>query len=147
MPTRNKANKATNNARSAGLLAAMALTGCAHVGGADTAALENAAPNTAAINSTMATIKADPSVQAALSTIEGMNQLNIDRLITLTEIPAPPFKEGKRADAYADMMKTAGLTDVSTDEVGNVIARRSGQNGARTVRCGRPFGYGVPGRH
>src|ERR671921_385451 len=48
-----------------------------------------------------------------------------DRIITegikLTEIPAPPFKEEKRAAAYAQMFKDVGLTDVEIDQEGNVL--------------------------
>ena len=37
----------------------------------------------------------------------------VKELITLTEIPAPPFKEERRARAYLEMLRQHGLTDVS----------------------------------
>jgi acetylornithine deacetylase/succinyl-diaminopimelate desuccinylase-like protein len=56
-----------------------------------------------------------------------------DRIITegikLTEIPAPPFKEDKRAAAYAQMFKDVGLTDVEIDQEGNVLGIRKGTAG------------------
>ncbi|MFD2571486.1 M20/M25/M40 family metallo-hydrolase [Spirosoma soli] len=54
-------------------------------------------------------------------------------LIKLTEIPSPPFKETERAKAYAAMMKEAGADSVWIDEVSNVIAKRKGRSGKKTV--------------
>lgn len=48
-------------------------------------------------------------------------------LIRITETPAPPFKEAKRAALFAQMLRDAGLTDVSIDVEGNVLALRPGQ--------------------
>ena len=47
-------------------------------------------------------------------------------LVRITETPAPPFKEAARAALFADMLRDAGLTDVSIDEEGNVLALRPG---------------------
>ena len=49
--------------------------------------------------------------------------------IKLTEIPAPPFKEEKRAAVYAQMFKDVGLTDVEIDQEGNVLGIRKGTAG------------------
>ena len=54
-------------------------------------------------------------------------------MVELTEIPAPPFQEHTRAEAFAARLKSLGLSDVSIDEVGNVVARRPGTSGARTI--------------
>jgi acetylornithine deacetylase/succinyl-diaminopimelate desuccinylase-like protein len=54
-------------------------------------------------------------------------------LIELTEIPAPPFGEEARAARFAEMLREAGLTDVTIDEVGNAIGRRPGTVGDRVV--------------
>ena len=54
-------------------------------------------------------------------------------LIELTEIPAPPFGEEARGARFAEMLREAGLTDVTTDEVGNIIGRRPGTIGGRVV--------------
>lgn len=50
----------------------------------------------------------------------------VKELITLTEIPAPPFKEQKRAAAYLEMLRAAKLADVETDPEGNVMGIRKG---------------------
>ena len=50
----------------------------------------------------------------------------VEDVITLTEIPAPPFKEEKRARAYMEMLKAHGLTDVEMDAEGNVMGLRKG---------------------
>ena len=50
----------------------------------------------------------------------------ITDLIRITETPAPPFKESKRAELFAAMLRDAGLTNVSIDAEGNVLALRPG---------------------
>jgi len=54
-------------------------------------------------------------------------------LIELTEIPAPPFGEENRARRFAEMLRQAGLSDVTIDDVGNVIGRRPGKSGDRVI--------------
>lgn len=54
-------------------------------------------------------------------------------LVELNEIPAPPFGEEKRAERFVQMLKTAGLNDVTIDDTGNVIGRRPGKTGQRTL--------------
>lgn len=51
-------------------------------------------------------------------------------LIRITETPAPPFKEEKRAALFDQMLRDAGLTDVTIDEEGNVLALRPGRTDA-----------------
>jgi len=50
----------------------------------------------------------------------------VRELITLTEIPAPPFKETARAAAFLQMLRASGLSDVETDAEGNVMGVRRG---------------------
>src|SRR4029079_18036401 len=50
----------------------------------------------------------------------------VRELITLTEIPAPPFKEQTRAKTYLEMLRQVGLTDVEMDPEGNVMGVRRG---------------------
>lgn len=54
----------------------------------------------------------------------------VKELISLTEIPAPPFKEQARAKAYAAMLREAGLSDVEIDAEGNAMGLRKGSGGA-----------------
>jgi acetylornithine deacetylase/succinyl-diaminopimelate desuccinylase-like protein len=50
----------------------------------------------------------------------------VRELVTLTEIPAPPFKETARAAAFLQMLRASGLADVETDAEGNVMGVRRG---------------------
>ena len=79
------------------------------------------------------TLRTSAPIKSAMQFFIDANQQNVDDLIELTEIPAPPFKEGKRAERFAEMLREAGLTDVKITEVGNVVARRKGTSGDRTV--------------
>jgi len=51
-------------------------------------------------------------------------------IITLTEIPAPPFKEEKRGAAFLAMLRAEGLTNVEQDAEGNVMGIRRGTGAA-----------------
>lgn len=53
----------------------------------------------------------------------------IQDVITLTEIPAPPFKEKARATAFMEMLRAHGLSDVEMDDEGNVMGLRKGTGG------------------
>lgn len=72
-------------------------------------------------------------IQAAFQSIVAQNKQNIDELIVLTEIPAPPFKEDKRAARFMQLLKDAGVDSIWIDKVGNVIALRKGKDSKRTV--------------
>lgn len=72
-------------------------------------------------------------IQVAFQSIVAQNKQNIEELIMLTEIPAPPFKEDKRAVRFAQLLKDAGVDSIWIDKVGNVIALRKGKDGNRTV--------------
>ena len=67
--------------------------------------------------------------KAASTFLDGDYDRFVKELITLTEIPAPSFKEQKRAAAYLEMLRDLGLSDVETDEAGNVMGLRKGTSG------------------
>ncbi|MCH8072365.1 MAG: M20/M25/M40 family metallo-hydrolase, partial [Proteobacteria bacterium] len=81
----------------------------------------------------IAAIRSNRSVQAAMEHIVAIEPQSRRDLIELTEIPAPPFGEEKRAKRFAEMLREAGLSDVTTDEVGNVVGRRPGKVGERVI--------------
>ena len=54
----------------------------------------------------------------------------VDDLIKLTEIPAPPFGEKMRADAYAKLMREVGLENVEIDAEGNALGLWRGKGSA-----------------
>ncbi|WP_394991592.1 M20/M25/M40 family metallo-hydrolase [Emticicia sp.] len=72
-------------------------------------------------------------IQKAFQSIEAQNKRNREELIMLTEIPAPPFMEDKRAARFASMLKEAGADSVWIDKAGNVIALRKGIKGKSRV--------------
>lgn len=71
-------------------------------------------------------IRDSAGFQAALAALDRDHDRIIADTITLTEIPAPPFKEQKRAEAYMAMLKAHGLSDVEMDAEGNVMGLRRG---------------------
>lgn len=74
-----------------------------------------------------------PEVREVFRSIEAMNESNVQRLIEMTEIPAPPFEEAVRAADLVSRFKAAGLDSAYIDEVGNVIARRRGMDSQKTI--------------
>jgi tripeptide aminopeptidase len=81
----------------------------------------------------IARIAQRPDVVRAMRFIERQNEQALRELIMLTEIPAPPFAEERRAAAYAQLLRQAGADSVHIDSIGNVIALRRGTAGRRTV--------------
>lgn len=82
---------------------------------------------------TIDTLVGNPAVQQAFGHIKSEEDRFHRELIELTEIPAPPFGEEQRGKRFAEMLIDAGLEDVSIDEVGNVLGRRSGRTGSRVI--------------
>jgi len=74
-----------------------------------------------------------PLVKKAMDAIIAMEGETKQDLISLTEIPAPPFKEEERAIKWAQMLRDTGIDTVWIDEEGNAIGRRKGTKGDRTV--------------
>jgi acetylornithine deacetylase/succinyl-diaminopimelate desuccinylase-like protein len=82
--------------------------------------------------------------KAAAAFIEQDQEQFVRDLIALTEIPAPPFKEQKRAAAFMEMLKRDGLGDVEMDAEGNVMGIRPG---AGATAAGTPRGLLVLSAH
>ena len=57
----------------------------------------------------------------------------------LCEVEAPPFKETKRGVLFAQMLREAGLTNIRTDSVGNVLGERPGAAAAAAPGRSRPI--------
>lgn len=66
-------------------------------------------------------IKVSSGFRQAAACLDSDYDRFVRELITLNEIPAPPFKEQARGTAYLAMLKDAGLTDVERDAEGNVM--------------------------
>ena len=82
------------------------------------------------------TLATHPTVVEAFSRIEALDAWSLDRLIELTEIPAPPFMEAARGQRFAEHLVELGAASVWTDAVGNVIGLRRGRSGERTIGFG-----------
>ncbi len=70
---------------------------------------------------------ASPLVKAAIDQAKTEADCRIKEQIQLTETPSPSFKEGERAKVFSELLKKAGLEEISIDRVGNVISRIKGE--------------------
>lgn len=76
----------------------------------------------------MKTLMASETFAKARASLDAGWERLLQDIITLTEIPAPPFHEAERARAYAGMLKAVGLSDVEIDAEGNATGLRNGRN-------------------
>lgn len=67
-----------------------------------------------------------PAVRAALDQIEETDAQTMADLRELTQIPAPPFMEEERGQAFLAKLREIGVDSAWVDEVGNVIGLRRG---------------------
>jgi acetylornithine deacetylase/succinyl-diaminopimelate desuccinylase-like protein len=74
-----------------------------------------------------------PTFEVARAALDRDYDRIVRDLITLTEIPAPPFGEEARGRAYMRMLKDHGLADVEMDAAGNVYGWRRGSGGGPVI--------------
>ena len=65
-------------------------------------------------------------VRALVQALREGDDTTLDTQVELTEIPAPPFGEEKRAERMAVLFADAGLVSVEIDDTGNVSGWRGG---------------------
>ena len=65
-------------------------------------------------------------VKKAFDYIEELEPFTLKNNITITEIPAPPFNEEKRSNAFKAMLESVGADEVFIDGGGNVHALKKG---------------------
>lgn len=104
-----------NRALPLALAAAMALPGAAQAQTASPAAIAR-----------LKALMASPAFAKAKASLAADWDRIVQDVITLTEIPAPPFHEAERAKAYAVMLQAHGLSDVEIDAEGNASGLRRG---------------------
>ncbi len=68
----------------------------------------------------------EPAVKSAIDRLNRSEPQLLEEQIRLCEIPAPPFKEARRAEALRQSFESLGLKNVRTDRVGNVLGERPG---------------------
>ncbi|MBK9241938.1 MAG: M20/M25/M40 family metallo-hydrolase [Acidobacteria bacterium] len=86
---------------------------------------------TSPFDATIATVRSSDGFKKAMAVLDRDHDRLVAEIITLTEIPAPPFKETARAAAYLEMLRASGLTDLEQDEEGNVMGLRRGAGAGR----------------
>ena len=69
----------------------------------------------------------EPSVKSAIDRLMRREPQLLDEQVRLCEIPAPPFKEARRAEALRQSFQSLGLKNVRMDRAGNVLGERAGQ--------------------
>jgi tripeptide aminopeptidase len=67
-----------------------------------------------------------PAIAAAVGAADDLEPWVQQQQVTLCEIPAPPFKEQARGQAYRRLFEQLGLKNVRIDAVGNVLGERPG---------------------
>ena len=88
------------------------------------------------ILSSIEALKASPKMAKALQIAFDEAELGMKEQIELCEIPAPTFEEAKRGQDIVRRMKAYGLTDVSVDDIGNVIGFRPGKGNGPVLAIG-----------
>lgn len=83
--------------------------------------------------SVISTLLEKTSIQQSLNFIEENHKQTVAEQIEITEIPAPPFKEQKRAEDYLQRLKQLQLDDVTMDAEGNVYGVRKGVGDGPTL--------------
>jgi tripeptide aminopeptidase len=76
------------------------------------------------------------AVRGAQQFVDSDHDRIIREVITISEVPAPPFKEAERARLFAQMMKDSGLENVEIDPEGNVLGLRKGTGSGPLVAIG-----------
>ncbi|WEX11014.1 M20/M25/M40 family metallo-hydrolase [Chelativorans sp. AA-79] len=81
----------------------------------------------------VASIIASDAFKKAQFILREQHDLLVEQIIELTEIPAPPFKEERRARAYEQKFHDLGLEDVGRDDIGNVLGVRRGRGNGQMI--------------
>jgi tripeptide aminopeptidase len=68
----------------------------------------------------------DAAIKAALEGLQASEKQTLEDQIRICEVEAPPFKETRRAELYAQMFKEIGLANVRIDKEGNVLGEKRG---------------------
>lgn len=78
-------------------------------------------------------ISSDPLTRQGMNFLKEDHEQTIKEQIVMTEIPAPPFKEQKRAEFVLARLEELGLADCQMDEEGNVFGIRKGVGGGPKI--------------
>ena len=81
----------------------------------------------------VAGVLASPPFAQTMAILDRDHDKMVSDIVTLTEIPSPPFKEDKRGAAVLALFKQTKLTNVERDAEGNVLGLRKGTGGGPLV--------------
>ncbi|XAH23589.1 M20/M25/M40 family metallo-hydrolase [Xylophilus sp. GW821-FHT01B05] len=84
-----------------------------------------AAPS-ATVQQVVLAVHSAPAVRQVLDDLRADHARTVEELRTLTQIPAPPFKEQKRAEYFVARLRALGISDAYVDKEGNAIGIRKG---------------------
>jgi tripeptide aminopeptidase len=68
----------------------------------------------------------DAAIKAAVEGLRASEPQTIEDQVRICEVEAPPFKETKRGQLYAQMFRDIGLQNVRIDKEGNVLGDKPG---------------------
>lgn len=68
----------------------------------------------------------DPAVREGLDHLRANEPALLEEEIRICQVPAPPYKEQKRADLLKTLFESVGLANVRIDKEGNVLGERPG---------------------
>jgi tripeptide aminopeptidase len=94
-------------------------------------AAAQAASAGSAVEAASEAILANAKVVKALEDIKADDEAALAEQKRITEIPAPPYKENRRAEYVLKRFVELGFKEASIDAEGNVIALRKGSGGGR----------------
>ncbi len=87
-----------------------------------------------AVQRALQAVRSAPAVQQVLDGVRADHDRAIAELRQLVQIPAPPFKEQRRAEYVVKRFQELGLADAAIDREGNAVGIRKGTgNGPRLV--------------
>lgn len=73
------------------------------------------------------------ALRPALEALRATNDWTLAQQVAICEVPAPPFKEQARAEAFTRQLQALGYADARIDAEGNVIAEVRGAQPGPTV--------------
>ncbi len=85
-----------------------------------------AQPSPPDIPKSVDSVLSNEKFRKAMAHIGSEHERIVDEITKLTEIPAPPFKEATRANAFLALLRASGIRDAVIDEEGNVVGLRKG---------------------
>lgn len=96
------------------------------IAGAAQAQLFKPGPISPEVDRAVTGLLAAPAVRKVMDDVKADHDRSLADLKLLTEIPAPPFKEQARAEAFLARLQALGLPDATIDAEGNVVGIRKG---------------------